>query len=201
MPIHDQQHEQQQSPLFTLPPELRDTIYSLVLTKPQPISPQRQSHRQEERQILQLFRTSHRIRQESTKIYFSINTFLFFDDGELDEIELPLFFRSIPPGMLEQCTAIALEASLGPRHNAGGCPGKYCIGRVELDMTTQSATTERRTGCCGKDAGALEVARGDVQLTLTRWREKKGLERARLGGEVGRRFCAAFGHLHPDYGD
>ena len=115
MPPDRPVHQQQQCRLFTIPPELRDLIYRFLLVKPSPISPQWRSHRDEERSTLPLFQTCRRVRQETAKLYFSSNTFRFFDDGELDEVELPLFFQSLGPQTLQLCTAISLESSLGPQ--------------------------------------------------------------------------------------
>ena len=201
-------NRQQESRLFALPPELRELIYRFILTKDAPISPQRPSHRLEERQILPIFQTCQRIHQEATEIYFKSNTFRFFDDGELDEIELPLFFRSLSPSRLRLCASISLEASIGPQHyrhdgHPSRCFREYCVGSVEIDTRSISATTRGRTNCCDRVAEGLVSAREKVQAIL---RQSGGLDgmgadgRARLGSEVGIEFCATFAHLHPDYG-
>lgn len=202
-------HDQPQSPLFALPSELRDLILRFTLTKGSPICPQRTSHRSEESTaVLPLFRTCRRIYSEAAKIYLGSNTFRFFDDGELDEIEMPLFFSSLGSDRLRLCTSVRLEASLGPHHQGQGrmCGRRYCVGCVGVDLSTMVARTSGRTHCCEVLAKELEIARTRVQAVLDACgrRGVQGLDvgaRAALGREVGQQFCGVFEHLHPDYGD
>lgn len=201
------EHNQQQSRFLSLPPEIRDIIYRLVFVKETSISPQRASHREEERSILPMFQACRRVRQETAEVYFGNNTFRFFDDGELHESELPLFFQCLGSENLKLCAAISLESSLGLQLNRR-CFTKYCVGSIEIacncNTRTAMATTAGRTNCCGEKSDELERACEKVQAVLSRVGDIAALgakERASLGSEVGIEFCATFEHLHPDYGD
>lgn len=197
------QHQQRQSRLFDLPPEVRDCIYRFALVKSAPISPQRASHRVEERSVLALLATSKRVRQEAGEIYLGSNTFRFHDDGELDGA-LSAFFGRLTCSTLKLCAVISLEASLG-QHRERRCFRGYCVGSVEIDLSRPSITTMTsvRTNCCECSALELEHARDKVQGLLKGVAVERLDEgaRRRLGSEVGIEFCATFECLHPDYGD
>jgi hypothetical protein len=66
----------QDSPIFRLPRELRDRIYTMVFVKGAPIWPQTQAD--EERAVLPVLSVSRQIRAEAyTKIYLKKNNFCF----------------------------------------------------------------------------------------------------------------------------
>ncbi|RMZ07191.1 hypothetical protein D0862_04350 [Hortaea werneckii] len=71
MPGQHQITNQQTSPLLTLPPELRNRIYSLALTSNSKINPTKTG-------LLKrpaLLQTSHQIRAEATQMWFACNAF------------------------------------------------------------------------------------------------------------------------------
>ncbi|KAF2764608.1 hypothetical protein EJ03DRAFT_19381 [Teratosphaeria nubilosa] len=106
--------------LLDLPAEVRNTIYSLVLVKSEPIEPQSQHHRAEERIIMGFVRTNKQIYEESIKLYYNSNVFLFRCESPMGfshcarcrlKAGLARFFEKMPSEMREVVERVDLRGS------------------------------------------------------------------------------------------
>lgn len=135
--------------LLTLPAELRNRIYHLVLTKGSPISPYRCEDKTEEPASLRLLRTCRQIRSEATSIYYGTNMFRFYDSILL-ELHLRLFLGDIGPQNLQLCKSISLVGRCNPNGQTRSCPENYCRASVEVDFKDKTVRATSKADCCGR---------------------------------------------------
>lgn len=154
--------------LLGLPAELQNRIYHMVLVHDDVIKPQLREDRKIEHIALALVQTCREIRSVTTRIYYGMNCFLFFDrTGDLD-YWLESFFTTLGAANLKLCRHIWIESSVEWRNPqfqpaARHCPAGYCVMISKFDF---EAETNDADGFCPYCARERSRASADWAETI-----------------------------------
>lgn len=149
--------------LLTIPAELRNRVYHMVLFKGSPISPWLFDDREEELESLQLLQACRQIRSEAQRIYYGTNKFRFYDERSLKST-LAGMFIALGPLTLQLCKSVSLEGTVeytcdGSRTSIWhDCPDWDCCASVEIDFTDRTVSAASSTNCCGRDIDTTDFA-------------------------------------------